>query len=168
MKTIIIPEQTITVYEFSELSEKAQENALNDQYAFECQMEFCWNKDYEKTMREYCDLFRVSVNNWSVDIYHGYSFRMTWDGDEMSVNDIVESIDENGLTGFSADFDIISYISENASKAKDSTELLHGAFSAFFEAWKSDMEYTLSRDAIIDSININEYTFLESGEMRNA
>ena len=74
MKTI-----EINIYELSELSDKAKENAYSNwlQYA-----DYCWAGSNEATLVAFCNIFPIEVTKWSYDSYNGdFSMLMTCDSD---------------------------------------------------------------------------------------
>lgn len=70
---------TTTVYQFSELSDKAKENAI-EKYR-NSDREYFWLEENRETMEKFAELFPIKVTNWSYGGRgEGVSFTSSMDG----------------------------------------------------------------------------------------
>jgi len=154
MKTI-----TINLYEFNELSEKAQRHALNKMWDI--------NIDYEWWDWTYEDALNVGCIIKGFDLGRGKSVNLVIDNEHIEVaQKIVENWGETcdgykESKQFIEDFETVDEdILDNLKhKYKDVLE------KTFWNMLQEDYDYKISDEAIKETIESNEYYFTESGNL---
>jgi hypothetical protein len=73
--------KTINIYSFDELSEEAKEKAIEDYRSNG--FDYFWGDDNENTLKEFEDIFPISVGRWEYGYHNFINFEMTCD-DEIS------------------------------------------------------------------------------------
>lgn len=156
--------QTANVYPFAELSEEAKEKALSDyrQNGFE----YAWQDENMESLKAFCDLFGVSVTDWSIGTW-GHSYIKTdaenshfrgWN--KAKVNAIPEF-----LTGYCLDCAFIETFQDQFEKTGDALYSFNEAIDAGLSEWIKDLEYQESDEYITEHLIANDYQFLENGRM---
>jgi hypothetical protein len=168
-----------TVYKFSELSEKAKEKALNDNR--EINTDYDWAEFLTEQFKD--DLKKIGI----------YAEKFYWDLDRNrfmcldkagSIEDdklflkyckvdlrskrAREIINENGLqlkTQYFGGSRQENYIESNYETQDDLTECLQDKFNDFLKQLTENYEYLIGDEAIKETIEANEYSFRENGEM---
>lgn len=184
----------IKIYEFSELSSDSQNKAI-EYFANNMDFSEFWNSDYRATLDKFCKLFSVKLNDWNVDTcnynyrishidnnFKGmslykliqnyfwdslYSNKIYYKNNKKHVSKILFTENDN-FTGFCADYAILKPIYDYIKKPNLNLEyrdLICECLDSFFEYWHKDIEYQYSAENIKEFIEINNYEFLESGEL---
>jgi hypothetical protein len=152
MKTI-----PINVYEFSELSEEAKEKALNGLSDI--------NVDYDWYDTVYADAENIGLKITGFDLY-----RSSISGDLLSsVGEICQKIiNEHGKTCSTYQLAIDYYRSKKSNIGRlDQGDFKQALLQCYWIMLRNDYEYLTSMEAIIETIEANDYTFLDTGEMVN-
>lgn len=179
-KEIIIPEKKVTVFEFKELSKEVQQKVIEKHCYINVDGGFDWfDSTYEdaKTIglkitgfdldrADYCEgEFTLSANEVAQNIFneHGENcetfktatkFMEEW---QPIFNDYM---DENSENYESRDLE---------SKLQDlESDFLKDICEDYKIMLRTDFEYQTSKEAIVETIEANEYTFLENGEIFNS
>ena len=156
--------RTITknVYLFSELSEPAKRKARAWWRGLD--FEHSWAKESRASIKAFCDLFGVDLVDYSIGAYcpvvyttnhKNHNFR-GWD--KKRVNAIPDFI-----TGYCLDCDLIETLKKEFNRHGDLKAAFEAAIHAGFTAWRDDMEWQLSDEAVDDMLIANEYEFYENG-----
>lgn len=156
--------QTITTYSFSEISEEAKERALSDYRS--CGFEYAWQDENRGSLHAFCAIFGVKVKDWSVGTW-GHSY-ITTDAENRHFRGLtkakVSAIPEF-LTGYCLDCNFIEAFKLGFETTGDALHSFNEAIDAGLSAWIADMEDQESDEYIIESIEANDYQFLENGRM---
>lgn len=163
-------------YEYADLSPEAQDRAL--EVFRESTMEFLpWFENWVDTFKAFIRYFDVSCSNWSIDPFGQCDFKIKYDGSEYELKGVRlwKWLQKNyplpkdcGLTGFCGDEDILKPMRDFYSRpTKDTTleDLIEDCLDSFVTAMQKDMEYQISDECLIESIQINEYKFDKQGKM---
>ena len=162
MKTIT----TITdVYTYEELSESAQEKAVNSSYAI--------NIDYDWYEYVYEDAARVGFNITAFDIGRGNMIKGTFD---LSPIDIAEAIiNEHGEScdtykeamGFRDNYDALPEEEKDDFSSDDelATTFVYNLKECYLSMLSKEYDYLTSEEAIKETIIANEYSFTEDGKL---
>lgn len=155
--------KTINLYEFSELSEKAKETALQNLWDI--------NVDYNWWESVYEDAANVGIKITSFDID-----RRQISGEfEQSAPETVESILSNHgkdcetyktAMRYKNCFDLPSDETDEDKLEQDADEFLKDILEDYLIILHKEFEYLTSEEAILETIA--GYTFTESGKLENA
>lgn len=177
MKTVT---KEYKVFEFSELSEKAQAYAYDRWYEGQ---EFGWSEEYQDTLKAFCEKFNVKVTDWNVDTFSSnFSFRIMDDGydsdnkktirekirlSKFIINHLSGDTTDCIFTGFCADCSILDVYNsvKNWKQVFSSYEdFIRASLDVFFSTWSDDMKYAYSEEAFLECY-ANENEYLESGKV---
>lgn len=180
--------KTYKVFEFSELSKEAQQKVLTDMYDINVEYDWWWQtyEDFDTQLEE----VGIKAINTSDRKYNGaFYFSLDRDNyiyiDKAVVTDQEKLLRASGIT----DKEVISKAVENDSlyigtnhqsnyvddQSGDVSEevvdkvndFLKNLLEKFLKQLKDEYEYLTSEECLKDTIESNEYTFLENGEMFN-
>jgi hypothetical protein len=156
--------KTINTYSFSELSDKAKDKALEDYRSHG--FEYAWQDENMDSLKSFCDLFGVKITDYQIGTW-GYSYIKT-DAENSNFRGInkakVKAIPEF-LTGYCLDCDFIETFKREFERTHDAFHAFNDAIDSGLRAWIADLEDQESDDYIIESIEANEYQFLENGRI---
>jgi len=173
MKTI-----TINLYSFEELSEESQEKVLSDLYDINVNHQW-WEGIFE-------DAANIGLKITSFDLERNRHARgeFTISAAEVAAN-ILKNHGEECETYKTADLFLkerspifADYMNEDSDNYESSevegklqdleSDFLNSLLEDYSLMLEKDCEYLTSREAIVETIQANEYTFEENGKMRNA
>jgi hypothetical protein len=182
MKTIVIPEQKINVYPFAELSEDAQKNVLN--YLWDINVDYeWWESTYDDAENSGLKLesFNLDRNKHATGKFTESAFECA---DLIIKNHGTSCETHKTSVQFHKDRDaLVEKYSDGVSKDRVAegkeydfdeecddleTEFISSLLEDYANILQTEYEYLTSKEAIIKTINANEYTFEEDGTMRNA
>ena len=149
----------IPVYTIGELSEKARDKAHSDYLS-------CGDySDNIDTIKSFCDLFDIDLQNWSVDSC-SYSYDATIPQQRnITKRKALAMVNSWEITqGYflaSIACDAIKDTWENG----DIKLAIEDALESMFLACQRELEYYESVECFVESCEANEWTFLESGEL---
>lgn len=156
--------QTIDIYSFDELSDKAKETAISNYRSIG--FEYAWQDESHESLKAFCSLFGVEVTGYSIGTW-GHSYIRTdaenshfrgWN--KAKVNAIPEF-----LTGYCLDCAFIDAFKREFEKTGDALYSFNEAIDAGLSDWIKDMEHQESDEYISEHLIANEYQFLENGRM---
>lgn len=150
-----------TVFTFDELSDDAKEKA-RDWYREGD--EFPWSEEYEVSINAFIDHFGASLKDWDIGPWSPLDYRVEFDNSNFRGVKLSQFTGEEMPTGFCADCDLWGTFRDEFKRTGDATHAFKEAVRAGFKAWRSDWEYSLSDEAVDESIRANEYEFYENGE----
>lgn len=175
--------ESFTVYTFDELSDDAKARAL-DSYRdkFSHFIGSDWSEEWRRSIESAQDAFGFRIRDWSVNQFD-YSFsRLVID----DLGDFPENpsgvrlwkyLRNSGLadrvsddcpwTGYCGDEAFLDPFRDFMLRpdARSWGELVADCVESFFRVWQLDVEYQYSDEAIRETIEANEYEFLESGDL---
>lgn len=169
--------KTIKLYEFSELSEEAKQKAIENLY--DCNVNYDW---WESV---YEDANNIGLKITGFDLDRGSYCK----GDfNLSANEVAQNIFNNHgeqcetyktATKFMDEWQPVfdEYMDENSpnyesSESEDKlTDLEDDFLKSLLEDYRimltKEYEYLTSKEAIIETIESNEWTFTENGKLEN-
>lgn len=157
----IIKPKPYTVYKFNELSESAQENAIQELYDINIHEDW-----YEYT---YEDAKAIGLKIDSFDIDRGSYCKMTYlTTPELTAKAIIMNHGETCETySLAKDFReaIIGMDIESEEFEDACTDFLKDLQEEYLSILRREYEYLTSEDAIINTIVANEYEFTEDGKL---
>lgn len=135
--------ETITIYSYSELSEKAKATAYKawePDYAFEA--------DNRRTLEAFCTAFGIEVTEYVYNSYcHSFRWRAKNEGDE-------EITDNEYIRHCLSLFE--------PTEGKVFGNVIEECLEAFFSACCEDVKYTQSQEYFADFAENNEFEFYEN------
>lgn len=151
---------TISVFQFSELSEEAKEKArewMREGY------EYPWFKESIDSVQAFCDAFGVRITDYELSDYRP-SFIDTDATKENFRGVKLKSIDRDQMpTGYCLDCDLWMTFYDQFKRTGDALYAFKEAIDAAVDAIVADIRYCYTDEAIDELIEINEYEFLEDG-----
>ena len=172
--------QTINIYKFDELTESAKETALENFNG----MEFSWAEEWRECLNTFAKHYPVKIKDWEISLC-SYSFATI----ETELDDETENLSgvrawkwflNNGyfdkkalsgecpLTGYCGDEDLLDAIRAFRDKpetGKTIKDVFQDCADNWASAYVADWEYSVSREAMTEFIEMNDYEFLENGTL---
>ena len=173
--------ETINIFTFEELSEEAQNKAVElNSY----EQEYFWADDSINSLKKFAEHFNSSLSNWSIDFLNSsqssVSFSVSEYMEELSEEELKSYIFDMGtfnaetlrgdgeckFTGYCRDEDAadgarIAYFKGE----RDIKELLEAGFETWHKAVVKDYEYQLSKEGYKEHCEANSLEFTEDGEL---
>ena len=155
-------EITINLYSFEELSEKAKEKALSDLSDI--------NTDYPYWEFTYEDAENIGIKLTGFDLQR----KSKCDGELITTiqKSIGKVLSEHGETCKTYQI-ALDYKKELERTTDEEMENLESAYldemlQEYHNILDREYDYLISEEAIIETINANDYTFEENGKLRNS
>lgn len=161
--------ETIEIFTFEELSEKAKQTAIEN---FREHQELFWGDEWIESLKLFCDKFGIELCDWSYGFYEGarisynieyleYGIDFTFDHETLKRMGLEE---ECPFTGYCADEDLLARIrtikeGENPLRIN----ILQACLNSWLAGFNADIESQQSDDYIADHISANEYEFTIDG-----
>lgn len=152
----------IEVYQYSELDEDAKQKA-KDWY---CDgLEYYWWSDAIKSVKGFCDLFGVTVRDYSLGAFN-YSWIETnasnehfrgWDKAK------INALRDKDITGYYLDDVMTGALIEMYALNADAKSAFNYAIDKAVKSIKDDWEYQYSEEAVTEMMEANEYEFDKHG-----
>lgn len=165
----------VKLYQFSELSEKAKEKAVEENASTQ---EYFWADDQIKSLQKFAEHFGAKLLKYEIDwLNNSYSFATFETPDEPHTAKELRALivdmgtyDKKTLQGF-GDCKFTGYCgdedaADGARKAffageRDLNEILQAGFKTWFKAAVADFEYQLSEKGFEEYCEGNEIEFHE-------
>lgn len=157
--------ETITrsLYQFHELSEKAKASA-REWFRDGIAGEYSWTDESLYSIKTFCAAFDAKLTGWEICPYTYYTFKTDATAENFRGRKL-RDFDRGAMpTGYCLDCELWQTFHDEFKRTGDAKRAFNEALEAAFKAWREDMEYQLSDEAIDESISINEYEFSETGE----
>ncbi len=151
----------IQVYAFSELSDPAKEKA---RHWYRAGIDYTWSNEARQSLEHFCDRYGATLKEWSIGAYCTIDYTLhappaLFRGLKLS------EVDRDAMpTGYYLDATLYITFYDEWKRTSDPCAAFDAAIYAGFKAWRDDMEYQLSDEAVDEVIEINEYTFTEDGK----
>ena len=173
-------EKTITVYKYSELSDKAKETAM---YNFQQHEGYPWGDDALESLKKGIEHFGCSLSDYSIDWLEPYrnSVSIAYPHQDVEEKDLKEMIFGMGsynpdtlkglgdcvFTGYCADEGFADGVREAyiRNHKRNLKELLLAGVAEWEIACRKDAEWQMSEEAFIENADTNEWEFHEDGSM---
>jgi len=170
-----IPIGELEMFEFNSLTEDAKEHAIEKHREFEYEIGYVWMDDAIKSLQAFVEKLGGNLSNYSIDLDDtGRSSIDVTNIPGMALEDLKETIaeleaDDNGLTGYCADYDLIAgakeYIDDCTEDDWSAREAIMAGYHTWLYAARQDWEYQISDEGVTESIEANEYLFDNDGDM---
>ena len=152
----------IEVFQYKELSDTAKQKA-RDWY---CEgMDYYWWDDALASVRGFCDLFGVTVKDYSIGAFSpswittdadNHHFR-GWGKKE------IYALKDKSITGYCVDWTLIDAMIELYAMNHDAKSAFNYAIDCAVKSITNDWEYQYSEEAVSEMMEANEYEFDEYG-----
>jgi len=177
-------ETEIELYDFDSLSKEAKETALNWFRDSEMEDGFAWDDEALKSLKAFVEYFGATLRNYSIDFSN--SSYSSVDVDEIPKLTAIEQwklvkklgdydkktlrgTGECLLTGVCFDENLIDgariFIHDNPNCT--TKELIMAGYNSWLKACQEDYEHQLTDEALIESIDANDYYFDAEGYLMN-
>lgn len=155
--------ETVTIYTFAELPERAKERAISDWRSRG--IPYDWWDESINSLKAFTEHFGVRIKDYSVGGY-SYSYVTTDAENRHFRGRKLRDFDPDHMpTGYCADCALWGTFHAEWKKTGDAL----GAFNEALDAWVrdvvADMEYQDSDEAIAETLEANDYQFTEDGEV---
>ena len=151
-----------TLYRFEELNEDAKEKARE---WFRTDFDFSWSDESLESIKTFCAAFDVTLRDWSVGPYQHNFYKTNATPENFRGRKLRDFNRDHMPTGYCLDCDLWQTFYDEFKKTGDAKHAFEKALNAGFKAWRDDMEYQLSDEAIDETIIMNEYEFTENGKI---
>lgn len=152
-------EETIRIYQFNELRDRIKENVINDFRTV--------NTDYEWWEFIYEDMHQIGLTCHGFDTHHG-EISLSFDSSASRTRaQIIACHGKECETYKIAKDSHIAFINSDDDGEMDAinNEFLHDLEQEYLSILRNEYEYLTSDEAIVETIEANEYEFTENGEM---
>lgn len=173
-------ERTIKLYQFDELDDRARERARE---WYRQGIEYDWGSDNVASLKAFADWFQVRIRDYSLggsdnrsqgvkyelccdDNLLGLSGVRLWKYFQNNPHMLPDLSGSCPFTGYYMDETLLNPIRAFLDKPTEGTtyeELIKDSIDEFCHAYAQDVDYQYSDEAVDESIEANEYTFLECG-----
>lgn len=154
----------IPVYTIGELSEKARDKAHSDYLSAGFDFDY---SDNISTVKSFCDLFDIDLQNWSVDS-SSYSYVATIPQQRnITKKQAIAIVSSWEITQGYFLASIACDAIKDCWQYGDIKRAIENALKSMFQAYQNDLEYRESTECFIESCEANEWTFLEKGWLFN-
>jgi hypothetical protein len=154
--------ETIEVYLFAELSDKAKEKA-REWYRSNC--EFHWIDESKESINAFCDHFGIRLTNWNVSPYCTPDYSAEYFNSHFRGLKLKDFSRDHMPTGYFLDCTLWMTFFDQFKATGCAKNAFDAALWAGFIAWRDDMESQVSDDYIDEHMQINEYEFTENGKI---
>lgn len=138
----------LTLYNYSELSEKAKLTALID---YQCEAEYFYGYDAMEGLKRFMIAVGVDMYNYDIDWLAPHRSKVYYEGEPTT-----DSVDESKFGYFAG-----ITLAETFNKTKS----IEQAVQAFFKDCADDYEYQLSEEGFAEHCDANDFLFYENGKL---
>jgi hypothetical protein len=156
--------ETINLYQFHELNDEAKAQALrwlNEAY------EYPWFDEDLDSIKAFCDLFNVKVENYEIGAWSRASFIKTNATNDnfrgFTLKQALALVDTD-LTGYCLDYDLTQAFYSSFKVSGDAKGAFDGALHEAIKSIEKNIEWSYSDEALIEWSECNEFEFLASGK----
>ena len=149
----------VPVFTIGELSEKARDKAHSEYLS-------CGDySDNIDTIKSFCDLFDIDLQNWSVDSYsYDYTVEIPKQR-SITKRQALAMVNKWEITQGYFLASIACDAIKDCWQYGNIKQAIENALDNMFQACQHDIEYCESVEYFTESCDANEWTFLESGEL---
>lgn len=157
--------ETRTIFKFDELpSEEAKENA-REWWRAASGGDMPWADEWRASAEAFCDAFGVRLLDWSVGPFSPVDVSHNAENAHFRGRKLREFDPEYMPTGFCGDCDFWGEFHKEFKRTGDAKGAFDSAIWAGFYAWRADMEWQFSDEAVEETLIANEYEFDADGEI---
>jgi hypothetical protein len=153
--------ETREIFKFSELSDDAQERALEQARVW---FDFGWSAEYADSLKAFCDEFGADVTSWNVGPYQNPDYSHNAKNEHFRGRKLREFDPQHMPTGFCADCELWETFHREFKRTGDAKGAFDSAMWEFFKAWRDDWEDALSDEQLGEYLQANEHEYTADGE----
>jgi hypothetical protein len=154
--------ETIEVYKFDELPDKAKEKARD---WYRSTSDFHWSDESKESIDAFCDHFGIRLTTWSVSPYSSPNYSADYFNSHFRGLKLKEFKRDHMPTGYCLDCDLWITFYDQFKATGCAKKAFDSALWAGFIGWRNEMESQLSDEYIDEHMIINEYEFTEDGKL---
>jgi hypothetical protein len=153
----------IQLFTFPELSETAKEKAIE---AYRYGLETCWGDESLESIHAFVNHFGASLRNWSIGAYAPIDFDCQYFNSHFRGLKLRDFNRDYMPTGYCLDCDLWVTFYDEFKRTGSAKKAFDAALYAGFKAWRADIEWQLSDEAISETLDCVGYEFTEAGVMQ--
>ena len=153
--------ETINVFLFSELSDDAQEKALEN---IRNKYEYTWVDESIDSIKAFCKQFDVELTDWEIDAWH-YDYKTNAKNAHFRGLKLKHLDREAMPTGYCLDNTLQYTFCDVFKNTGDALEAFNNAMDAGFRDFMNDLNYQLTDEYLRDYALCNDYKFFENGRI---
>lgn len=150
---------TVNLFNFDELEGDAKEKAREWWRSGDC---FAWGRESEQSIYAFVNTFGVKLKDYSVDAYF-YDYRTDADNEHFRGRRLADFSRDYMPTGYILDCHLWETYYDTFKRTGDAKAAFEAGLDAGFKAWRDDMAWQLSDEAVDECLIINGYEFMEDG-----
>ena len=154
--------ETIAIYSFDELSDKAKDKARS-KYRENC--EFFWCDEAKDSINAFCEHFGVKLTQWNVGPYSTPDYSAEYFNSHFRGLKLKDFQRDHMPTGYCLDCDLWMTFYDEFKATGSAKKAFDKALWVGFIGWRNEMESQLEDDYIDEHLMINEYEFTEDGDI---
>ena len=158
MKTI-----NVNLYQFDELTDEAKEKARDWWRNGDC---FAWESESMKSIYTFVNAFGVKLDGYEVDAY-SYDYRTNAENEHFRGRKLADFTRDYMPTGYILDCHLWETFYDTFKSTGDAKAAFDAGLDAGFKAWRDDMAWQLSDEAVDECLIVNQYDFMEDGSRAN-
>ena len=150
----------VKLYGFDELEEDAKEKARS---WWREVSDFAWGDESRASIYAFTNHFNILLKDWSVDscTYNYYAQATNANFRGMKLADFKR---DHTPTGYILDCYLWETFYDTFKATGDAKQAFYDALDAGFKAWRDDMAWQLSDEAVDEALIINQYEFMGNGK----
>ena len=156
--------EIINLYQIHELDDKAKAKAL--EWLREA-YEYPWFDEDLDSIKAFCDLFNVRVENYEIGAWSRASFIKTNATNDnfrgFTLKQALALVDTD-LTGYCLDYDLTQAFYDSFKVSGDAKGAFDDALHEAIKSIEKNIEWGFSDEALIEWAEGNQFEFLESGK----
>ena len=152
-----------TIYKFDELPSDAAKEKAREWWR---NLSGClaWGDEWRESAETFCAEFGVTLRDWSVGPFSPVDVSHNAENHHFRGRKLREFDPGHMPTGYCGDCDFWEKFHQEFKRTGDAKGAFDSAIWAGFYAWRADMEWHLSDEAVDETLSANEYEFDEDGE----
>lgn len=150
----------ISIYSYSELSDKAKEKVKENWRQWDL---YHWHEESKQSIEAFCAYFNAKLTHYEIGAYYPYSYKTNAENENFRGFSLKDFENQKDLTGYHLDDLMKQTFIEFYKINGDVKGAYNSAIEAGFKAWRDDIEYAYSDEAIEEDILNNDIEFLEDG-----
>jgi hypothetical protein len=152
--------ETINVFSFDELSDRAKQKARDD---LRVNLDYPFFDDAQESLNSFCALYGVKVLDYCLSDDYRAFVRTDASNQNFRGLKLKDVQRDNDLTGYCMDCTLTYTFYDTFKKTGDALASFNDAIDEFLIDVRRDIEWHFSDDYIQELMDINEWRFLESG-----
>lgn len=158
MKTI-----NVNLYQFDELTDEAKEKARDWWRDGDC---FAWGRESEQSIYAFVNAFSVKLKHYEVDAFF-YEYSTDANNEHFRGRKLTDFKRDYMPTGYILDAYLWEAFFDTFKATGDAKAAFDAGLDAGFKAWRDDMAWQLSDEAVDECLIVNQYDFMEDGSRAN-